>query len=383
MTRSRLTVLQVVPALDSGGVERGTLEVGAELVRRGHRSLVVSSGGRLVETLEATGSRHIRCPVGLKSPFTLRWVPFLTRLFRTAQVDVVDVHSRLPGWIAWLAWRRTPPAVRPRLVTTVHGLHTVSRYSAIVTKGERVIAVSRTIRDYIMTNYPRTDPERVQVIHRGTADEEFPRGYRPSDEWQQEFFGRFGSLLNQRLITLPGRVTRLKGHRDFIRLIHDLKRREIPVRGLVVGGADRRKQRYLDELRREVTGRGLDGEITFTGRRSDIREIYAVSDVVVSLSSRPESFGRTVLEALNLGIPVVGYNHGGVGEILSDVYPQGGVPPGDHNRLLERVSSILLENGPTVPAVTTYKLAEMLEGTIRMYEELARESRAFDFRSSA
>ena len=138
----RLTVLQAVPALQGGGVERSTLEVAAALVRNGHRSLVISAGGRLVPELLDAGSEHVCWPIGRKSPLTLRLVPRLRRLLHREGVDILHARSRLPAWVAWLAWRGMDPARRPRFITTVHGLNSVNAYSAVMLKGEQVVAVS-------------------------------------------------------------------------------------------------------------------------------------------------------------------------------------------------------------------------------------------------
>ncbi|MFC6686080.1 glycosyltransferase [Marinobacter koreensis] len=62
---------------------------------------------------------------------------------------------------------------------------------------------------------------------------------------------------------------------------------------------------------------------------------------MLSLSTKPESFGRTVVEALGLGVPVVGYDHGGVGEVLAALYPQGRVPLGDKDALRNAVIGVL------------------------------------------
>ena len=136
-----ITVLQLIPALESGGVERGTLELGAGLVHAGHRSLVMSAGGQLVSRLTGQGSEHIQWPIGRKSIWTLRLVRRLRSLIRERQVDILHARSRLPAWIAWLAWRGLPEQQRPRFVTTVHGLYSVNRYSRIMTHAEAVIAV--------------------------------------------------------------------------------------------------------------------------------------------------------------------------------------------------------------------------------------------------
>jgi glycosyltransferase involved in cell wall biosynthesis len=368
-----LTVLQVLPALESGGVERGTLEVGAELVRRGHRSLVVSGGGRLVEPLERAGSRHFEAAVGNKSPLTLRWVGWLKLLMQEQCIDIVHVRSRVPGWITWLAWNSLPEQQRPRLVTTVHGQYSVNSYSEVMTRGEAVIAVSATIRDYILANYPSVPEERIRLIHRGVDPAEFPRNYEPPDDWLRQFHKQFPQTHGRRLLTLPGRITRLKGHDHFLQLLCDLKSRGQTVHGLIVGGEDRGKARYGRELRKLVISLRLDDDVTFTGLQSDMKEIYAISDLVLSLSSKPESFGRTVLEALSLGTPVLGYAHGGVGEILRTVFTDGLVKSGDSAELCARAESVLAAN-TAVPPVEAYRLADMLNQTIGLYEELATET---------
>ena len=370
MPHSPLTIMQILPELNSGGVERGTLEVGAELVRRGHRSLVVSGGGQMVEPLQKSGSLHFAASVGIKSPLTLRWVGWLRTLILEQQVDIVHARSRVPAWVAWLALRKIPESQRPRFVTTVHGQYSVSRFSAIMTRGERVIAVSRTIRDYIRANYPTTPDERIHTIYRGVDPTEFPHGYRPAAEWLHTFHSEWPNLKGKRLLTLPGRITRLKGHLDFLHMLAELRKSGIEVHGLIVGGADQRKQRYAAEIHHAVAELALENDVTFTGHRSDMRDFYSVSDIVFSLSSKPESFGRTVLEALNLGTPVVGYAHGGVGEILSDLFPVGAIPVGDKGALTNRVAE-LLEQKTDVPPVTGYTLAEMLEQTLRVYEDIA------------
>ena len=368
-TERSLTVVQMLPALESGGVERGTLEVAAELVRRGHRSIVISAGGRMVQQLLAEGSEHMTWPVGAKRLRTLLWIPRVARFLREQQPDILHLRSRLPAWVGYLAWKSLPAGKRPRLVTTVHGPYRVGRYSAVMTRGERIIAVSNMIRQYILSNYPLTDPGRIRVIYRGVDPRQFPYGYQPALDWQQDWRQRYPQLQGNYVITLPGRITRWKGHEDFIGLIRGLKSRGLPVHGLIVGGAEARKQRYLDELRAQVMAAGLENDISFTGHRSDIRDVMAMSSVVLSLSQGPEAFGRTVLEALSLGVPVIGYDHGGVGEILAQVYPQGRVPLADPVELEQRVAAFV-EERPPVPSEHPFVLQRMLDETLALYKSL-------------
>ncbi|MDD3448825.1 MAG: glycosyltransferase, partial [Gammaproteobacteria bacterium] len=315
------------------------------------------------------GSRHLQWPIGHKSLRTLKLVRPLRRLLIREGVDILHVRSRLPAWIAWLAWRSMEPATRPRFITTVHGLYSVGRYSAIMTRGERVIAVSETVRDYILDNYPGMEPGRIRVIYRGVDPEDFPRGYQPGPAWCAAWREQYPRLAGKRILTLPGRLTRLKGHNDFIELVARLHEQGEPVHGLIVGGEDPRRHAYAEELQKNVHARGLDSHITFTGPRSDMSAIYAVADLVLSLSGKPESFGRTVLEALSLGVPVIGYDHGGVGEILRKIYPAGMVPVGDVDGLKDRVKT-LLESPGSIGGTGCFSLHRMLDATLQLYREV-------------
>ncbi|MCA1977698.1 MAG: glycosyltransferase family 4 protein [Thiobacillus sp.] len=375
MPEKKLTVLQLLPALESGGVERGTLEIAQALVERGHRALVMSAGGRLVAPLVESGAEHFTWPVGVKSLKTLLLVRKLRRFLIKQQVDIVHARSRVPAWIAYLAWRGMNPAARPRFVTTVHGLYGVNRYSGIMARGEAVIAVSDTVRDYILTNYPDTLPWRIDVIHRGVDGRHYPHGWKPDEAWQAGFYAQFPAARDKQIVTLPGRITRLKGHEDFIELVGRLKRRGLPVHGLIVGGASPSKRRYLQKLRYRVRAMGLESDLSFAGQRDDLKNILAISSVVLSLSTQPESFGRTTLEALRLGVPTAGYEHGGVGEILRKIYPPGLLPLGDLGEASRRIGH-LLEAPPPVPAGDFFPLSAMLDQTIALYERMARTPRS-------
>ena len=363
-----LTVVQLIPALHSGGAERSALEIARALVQAGHRSVVISAGGRLVQQLQDEGSEHVQLDLGRKSLSTLGRLGALRRLLRELQPDIVHARSRLPGWLGWWALKGMTP--RPHFVTTVHGLNSPGRYSAILLRGERVIAVSQTMRDYALSHYPWLEPARVRVIPRGIDPAAFPYGHRPDEAWQKAFVAEYPALAGAPLLTLPARGTRLKGHHDAIELLADLKRRGIEARLLLLGVIEPGREAYLAELHELIRLRGVTSQVVLTPARSDIRDIYAISTLILQLSNKPESFGRTVVEALSLCRPVLGYAHGGVGELLAELYPAGRVPPGDRERLVERAAE-LLRVAPPISPLQSYRLVDMQLATLALYEEVA------------
>jgi len=238
-------------------------------------------------------------------------------------------------------------------------------------RGEAVIAVSETVRTYILSNYPKTPVDRLCRIYRGVDPSEFPYGYKPADEWLEQFYSEFPQARGKTILCLPGRLTRLKGQHDFIDLVSKLCSDRDDIHGLIVGGEDPKRQEYAQELYSRVRDMGLGGSISFTGARSDIRDIFAISALVFSLSTKPESFGRTVLEALSLGRPVLGYGHGGVGEILDELFPDGKVEIADGTEL-HNVTERMLEQNMVLPPVNKFSREQMLSGTLETYIKLAK-----------
>ena len=364
-----MKIIQILPELNAGGVERGTLELAGFLVAAGHEALVISNGGRLVADLELSGARHVTLPVHRKSVASLWQVGSLRRILTEERADILHLRSRVPGWLAWLAWRGMNPQTRPRLVSTVHGFYSVNMYSAVMTRGERVIAVSESVRRYVMENYPKVVPESIRVIPRGIDPEDFGVAFRPADAWLASWQLERPGLSGKRVLLLPGRITRLKGHDEFFELIAALKAEGVPVHGLVAGDVHPKKRAYLVELQATVRRLGIADDVEFLGHRQDLREVMAVSDVVCGLSRQPESFGRTVLEALALGKPVLGYDCGGVGELLGQLFPMGRVALGDRCGLLETARAILGGCERPLPVGEPFTLGAMCRTTLGVYQE--------------
>lgn len=365
----RLTVVQLLPALESGGVERSTLEIAAALVAAGHRSVVVSTGGRLVPGLLAEGSEHISLPIGRKSLGALAVMYRLRAELAALQPDIVHARSRLPAWLGLLALRGLP-APRPHFVTTVHGLNSPGRYSGVMRRGERVICVSESVRAYVLAQWPDTDPAKLTVIPRGIDPAQFPRGHAPSAAWRQQFAHDHPALQGGRLLLMPGRGTRLKGHVTAIELLAELRAAGHDVRLWLLGAREPGREAYMTELEALARERGVLDALAISPPRSDVVDAYGACDLVLQLSNQSEAFGRTVLEALSVGRPVLGWDRGGVGELLQALYPAGAVFPGN-GAALKAAATRLLAAPPSMPVNIPYTLAAMQSATLDVYERLA------------
>jgi len=373
MPMRRLTVVQLLPALESGGVERSAIEISEALVAAGHRAIVVSAGGRLLPALRSAGAEHIALDIGRKSLLTFRHLPALRKLFLREQVDIVHARSRLPAWLGWKAVQGIDAGQRPHFVTTMHGLNSPGRYSEVMTRGERVICVSGTVRDYLLRHYPRTDPGKLRVIPRGIDTGRFPRVVEPDRALRGEFAREHPQLGGEGpLLLLPGRGTRLKGHVDALRLLAALRGEGGDARLWLPGAREAGREDYIAEMEHKAMTLGIGEAVAFTAATSRIAGAYAASDLVLQLSRKPEAFGRTVIEALSVGRPVLGWAHGGVGELLAELQPGGAVPAFDEAALIAGAQA-LLRHPPPPLATMPYTLRAMQAATLALYQEFVQE----------
>lgn len=363
-----LTVVQVLPALEVGGVERGTLEIASGLIKAGHRSIVISEGGRLVDQLVSQGSQHVNWPIGKKSLFTFALAKKLRELLIRESVDILHVRSRMPAWVCYLALKGMKKHERPKFICTVHGPYSVNAYSKVMTKGDDVIVISQFIKDYVLNNYKGVDEDKLTIIHRGIDAKEFPFDFAPDDNWKKEWAKNHRDLKNKFVITLPARITRWKGQEDFLLIVDALKKTGLPVHGLIAGGPHAKRIKFLESLKKQVVELGLENEIDFIGHRDDLKEIMAISDIVLSLAKEPEAFGRTALESLSLGTPVVAYDHGGASEVLNSLFPGGLTPPNNITAATTKIES-LYKTSSTINKENPFTRQAMIAKTIGLYEK--------------
>ncbi len=330
-----MKILHILPGLSSGGVEQVILELCEGFNRPDDDVTVISSGGGMVPAIEATGARHITLPVRKKSPSSLFGLWSIAKLLKEEKFDIVHAHSIYPAWLTHFALKLVPKAQRPVFVRTFHTFYSTNGYTAIMTKGVAVIAVSHAEKEFLLKSYPKLKAERLHVIPNSIDPKEFYYDYQPSEEWKQTWTADFPELVGKYVICLPGRVARYKGGAHLVEIVHKLKQKGIPAHGVFVGETKARKMPFKKKVLRQITHLGLDDSITWTGLRSDVRDIFATVDVVVSLSIKPETFGKTGMETLALGRPFAGYQHGGIGEQLEHVLPEGRCRDFDIDHMVE------------------------------------------------
>ena len=307
-----MKIVQILPELNEGGVERGVMELSRELVKRGFESVVISRGGKLATQIKHDGGLHITLDVCSKNPLSAPWRIFkLYQTLKKLSPDILHVRSRVPAWMSFFAnvFLHIP------FVTTVHGLNSVSPYSKIMTKGDHIICVSEIVRDYILKHY-HPDAKKITVIQRGVDLAQFDP--EKIDKTFIETFKTQFSLHHKFIITSVGRITWLKDYETFIEAIAIARKTYPDIVGVIVGGIREDKNNYSQSLIDLALQFGVTEHIIFTGSQSKMPEIYALSDVVVNASLKMGNVARTVTEALAMETPVIATTYEGLNNVIVD-----------------------------------------------------------------
>lgn len=375
--------MQVIPSLGAGGAEQGCIDVAAELVRAGATSLIVSNGGYRVPEVLRAGTQHIQMAVDSKNPFTIwRNSHKLRKLMGRYKVDIVHARSRAPAWSCYFACKNTTT----RFMTTCHAPYNLKegfwgrwkqRYNSSIAKGERVIAISHFVADYLRKHYD-IDLRNIRVIHRGIALEKFhpttvsaERMIKLSREW------RLPDGVS--VVMMPGRLTRWKGHHVLIDAMARLNR---PDAVCVLIGSDQGRKDYREELELTVKQRGLEGQIRIVDHCNDMPAAYMMAAVVVSASIDPEGFGRIAAEAQAMGRPIVATDHGGSRETIVRGETGWLVPPNDAMALAKAIEEALALDPTHRAILATHEMAHiaanftkdrMTAQTLAVYAELLDE----------
>ncbi len=307
-------VLQIVPALDMGGVERGTIDLAIFLKKKGASPVVASCGGRLVSVLRKNEIIHEYLPLDSKNPFTI-WINSikLANLIRKHQINIVHVRSRAPAWSAYIAAKKTHTS----LVTTFHGVYSFQGklkkfYNSVMTKGLKVIAVSKFMARHIEKEYG-LNPKKISTISRGVDFNIFDPN-RVTELRIEALMTQLQLPDDKFIILLPGRLTRLKGHAVLLEALSRLQRKDWIC---LFVGVEKNKA-YVQELEEQAAQYGFRDRLHIVGECKDMPALYKLASLVICPSSQPESFGRTAAEASAMGSIVIASNHGGFQEIIED-----------------------------------------------------------------
>ncbi len=371
------TILQVVPALISGGVERGTLEIAKNIVSAGYNSIVISAGGPMVEPLVESGSKHITLNVASKNPFIM-WqnARKIANVIKNQNVDIVHARSRAPAWSCYMAAKAT----NIKLITTFHGIYNFKSYlkkfyNSVMVEGRNVIAVSNFVKKHIVDNY-KVSPEKITVIHRGVNHNEFT-SEKLNEKKLAAFREKYKVPDNTPVLLLPSRMTRWKGHMVLIDALEKIKHLNFYC---IMAGDLSKHPTYVSRIKEKIHKHKIQSQIQLFGNEPDMIGLYGIADIVLSTSVEPEAFGRTIIEAQAMEKLVIATNIGGACETIQDGLNGFHVKPNDSVELAQKIEHSLSLIGSEQAknmmmnarktASENFSLDKMLKNTLSIYNQV-------------
>ncbi len=376
-------ILQIIPSLDkiNGGVERGTLDVARRLITDGFESCILSSGGEMSEKYKYIGVENYN--LNLKKKGFLKFFILknkIKNLLTQINPDIVHIRSRWPAF----CFNEIVKSLKIPLVTTFHGTYSGNnffpkrKYNGVMTKGDKVITISKFIDDHVRFYFPDCKSRLVQ-INRG-IDTSYFDIESVSEKRKEKILSKFSISEKSHIFLLPARITSWKGHITVVEASKIILKKEPSLNFvfLFVGSEDG-KQRFTNLLKTKINRLDLQGRFIFCGNLNDMPAVYSIADIIVSASVEPEAFGRISAEASSMTKPVISSNHGGSREIIENEITGWLVEPSNPEQLAEKIINVLKLSQEKKDLIGTnarrrvkekFGLEEMLKKTMSVYEDL-------------
>ncbi len=379
------TIMQILPALDhsGGGVERGTLDIAKYISEIGYNSVIVSSGGTMSEKFKHKGVTHYKVPLNKKnliSYFSSR--KKFKKILNEINPSIVHIRSRWPAFCLNSILKEKIP-----LVTTYHGTYNGNhlvfkkKYNSLMVAGDRVIAISKFIKNHILHHFPDSR-KRLRTINRGIDINYFDMK-KVTQIRKEKFINDTGIIENKHIILLPGRLTHWKGQHvaiDAAKIISE-KYPEVEFVMLFVG-SEQNRDKYLRDLKKKIKVNNLSEKIFLMGSRSDMASIYSLADVVLSTSIQEEAFGRVSAEASSMTKPIIATNLGGSKDIIDHNKTGWLIKHNDASLLADTIIKIIrkpqnekdqIGKDARKKILEEFSLDKMLKRTLEVYKEVYEE----------
>ncbi len=338
-------ILQIIPAMEMGGAEAGTVEISSYMKKKGWNVIVASSGGSLVKKLNLRNINHIKLSLNSKNPLIIFFNIFrIAWIIKKYKIKIVHVRSRAPAWSTYYACSMLKGI---KLVSTIHGAYDNQNifkkiYNSIMLKSVKIIAISNYIKNYLLKNYKfsKKKMEKIVVIPRGVDLVRFnPKNINSKRLF---FLSKLWDLPDGiPIILFPSRIAPFKGHKTLLKAISLLKKESEIKFICLMTGLPKKNSNYISEINSIIEDNGLSEYVKFTGPCTDMPAAYKISDIVVSPANKPEGFGRIIIESQSMNIPVIASAHGGSLELIKNNYNGLLFKPNNEHDLADKLKYLL------------------------------------------
>jgi len=384
--KKKYTIMQTLPSLVLGGVERGALEISFYLSSNSNNSIVCSNGGVLVNRMLETGGRHIKLPLHRTNPISL-YLNYkkLSSITKENNVQLIHARSRGPAWSSYYAAKEN----NIPFVTTFHGMYNTSFvpfkkfYNSIMTRGDIVIAVSDYVRNHIINEYG-VDPSKIRLIYRGVNTKKFDKNNlteRDLDQTSAKYFIKDQVKNGLKVILFPARFARWKGHILLLKALKEINENFI----CIMTGDMNNKMEYVKEIQNYIENNNLRHKVRLFGPEYNICMLYGIANLVISASTKPEAFGRTIIEAQSMEKMVIAPDIGGTNETIENNVTGFHFKTNDYASLAQKISHALsivgtedekkITSAARESVLNNFSLRIMQEKTFEVYNELIEKNR--------
>ena len=365
-----MRIIQLLPNLNEGGVERGVVDLNKKFIDLGIDNIVMSNGGRLVKNIVSDGGKHIEFDLSSKNILTLiSRVIKLRKLLKELSPDILHVRSRVPAWLVYFANK----GLNIKVVSTVHGFNSVNAYSKIMVKADKIICGSKFMIDHIIKNYG-AQKDKIYLIPRG-IDEDYFNNQGIDESYVKELIEKH-DLNDKILISQIARITHWKDQETTIKAINILKDKIPNIRLLLVGSYSEDRESYYSQLIKLIKENTLEENVIFVGFTDKIKEILSITNINISSSFKPETFGRANVEGMFLGVPLVATNIGATSDYVVESKTGYFFNPKDFIDLSNKIQKVLETNFDKEFicnfARENFTLASMVEKNLKVYNELIK-----------
>jgi len=312
-------VMQIIPSLESGGVEQGTIDLANFIADKKLGSYVVSSGGKMLTLLD-NNVKHFQLPVNSKNFISMPLIARkLNKLIIQNNINIVHVRSRAPAWI--LQFINKKKFISVSTFHNVYGAQNLFKagYNKSLSKVDHITAISKYVKSEIEKTY-NIDSKNIKVINRG-IDTDFLNPDNYNNDKFINFLTEYNISSDKKIILYPGRLTYWKGQIEFLKVIELLN--DVNLKFYFVG--DDKNKSYTSKLLKEIKKKKLENKCKIVGNLSkeNLKFMYRCSEIVISAPIQPEGFGRTISESLAMKKIILCYNYGGAKDQiinLDDIY---------------------------------------------------------------
>lgn len=363
-----MKVVQILPSLNEGGVERGVVDLNREFSKLGIKNIVISKGGKLVSQIKKDGGEHIIFDVYSKNilTFYIR-MKKLRKILKKIDPDIIHVRSRVPAWLVYYANK----TLKIKIVSTVHGFNSVNMYSKIMTKADRVICGSSFMIEHIIKHY-NTKKDKINLIPRG-IDEDYFNDKELDKVYLEEIKSKY-DLHDKIIFTQVARITYWKDQETVIRAMSFLKKELKNFKLLLIGSYSLEREGYYNKLQALVKELELTDCVVFLGHSDKIKELLSISNLNISASYKPETFGRANVEGMFLGVPLVGSNIGATSDYILEGETGYFFPPKDPQELTKKIilamNTYFVRDNIIKFSKSKFTLTKMVEKNINVYKGL-------------